>query len=111
MGAEILKSLTPSQQVIKIVMEELTVLLGTERSKINISSKKPTVILMAGLQGSGKTTTSAKLALHLRKEDKKTPMLVACDIYRPAAVKQLQILGDQLSVEVFTGKEGQSPLQ
>ncbi|MCK9455889.1 MAG: Signal recognition particle protein [bacterium ADurb.Bin157] len=109
LGAEILKSLTPSQQVIKIVMEELTVLLGTERSKINISSKKPTVILMAGLQGSGKTTTSAKLALHLRKEDKKTPMLVACDIYRPAAVKQLQILGDQLSVEVFTGKEGQKP--
>ena len=109
LGAEILKSLTPSQQVIKIVMEELTVLLGTERSKINISSKKPTVILMAGLQGSGKTTTSAKLALHLRKEDKKTPMLVACDIYRPAAVKQLQVLGDQLSVEVFTGKEGQKP--
>lgn len=109
LGAEILKSLTPSQQVIKIVMEELTVLLGTERSKINISSKKPTVILMAGLQGSGKTTTSAKLALHLRKEDKKTPMLVACDVYRPAAVKQLQILGDQLSVEVFTGKEGQKP--
>jgi len=109
LGAEILKSLTPSQQVIKIVMEELTVLLGAERSKINISSKKPTVILMAGLQGSGKTTTSAKLALHLRKEDKKTPMLVACDIYRPAAVKQLQILGDQLSVEVFTGKEGQKP--
>lgn len=64
---------------------------------------------MAGLQGSGKTTTSAKLALHLRKEDKKTPMLVACDVYRPAAVKQLQILGDQLSVEVFTGKEGQKP--
>lgn len=109
LGAEILKSLTPSQQVIKIVMEELTLLLGAERSKINISSKKPTVILMAGLQGSGKTTTSAKLALHLRKEDKKTPMLVACDIYRPAAVKQLQILGDQLSVEVFTGKEGQKP--
>ena len=73
LGAEILKSLTPSQQVIKIVMEELTVLLGTERSKINISPKKPTVILMAGLQGSGKTTTSAKLALHLRKEDKRLP--------------------------------------
>lgn len=109
LGAEILKSLTPSQQVIKIVMEELTVLLGAERSKISISPKKPTVILMAGLQGSGKTTTSAKLALYMRKEEKKTPMLVACDIYRPAAVKQLQILGDQLSVEVFTGKEGQKP--
>lgn len=108
MGAEILKSLTPSQQVIKIVLDELTALLGTERVRIDVS-KKPVVILMAGLQGSGKTTTSAKLALNLRKEDKKKPMLVACDIYRPAAVKQLQVLGDQLGVEVYTGKEGQKP--
>lgn len=108
-GAEILKSLTPTQQVIKIVMEELTALLGNDRAKINISSKKPTVILMAGLQGSGKTTTSAKLGLYLRKDEKKNPMLVACDIYRPAAVKQLQVLGDQLSMEVFTGEPGQKP--
>mgnify|MGYP003314713367 FL=1 len=109
LGAEILKSLTPSQQVIKIVHEELVTLLGTERSKITIASKKPTIILMAGLQGSGKTTTSAKLALNLRKEDKKKPLLVACDIYRPAAVKQLQVLGDQLGVEVFVGEAGQKP--
>ena len=109
LGAEILKSLTPGQQVIKIVHEELVVLLGSERSKINIAPKKPTIILMAGLQGSGKTTTSAKLALNLRKEEKKKPLLVACDIYRPAAVKQLQVLGDQLGVEVFVGKEGEKP--
>ena len=108
-GTEILKSLTPTQQVIKIVLEELTTLLGTERTKLAVSPKKPTVILMAGLQGSGKTTTSAKLALYLRKDEKKNPMLVACDIYRPAAVKQLQVLGDQLSVEVFAGQHGQKP--
>jgi signal recognition particle subunit SRP54 len=108
-GVEILKSLSPAQQVIKIVHEELVTLLGGERAKINIASKKPTIILMAGLQGSGKTTTSAKLALNLRKESKKKPMLVACDIYRPAAIKQLQVLGDQLGVEVFVGKEGQKP--
>ena len=109
LGAEILKSLTPGQQVIKIVHEELVVLLGNEREKINLSSKKPTVILMAGLQGSGKTTTSAKLALNLRKEEKKKSMLVACDIYRPAAIKQLQVLGDQLGIEVFVGKDGEKP--
>ncbi|GAB1354499.1 MAG TPA: signal recognition particle protein [Candidatus Rifleibacterium sp.] len=108
-GTEILKSLTPTQQVIKIVLEELTTLLGSERTKLAVSPKKPTVILMAGLQGSGKTTTSAKLALYLRKDEKKNPMLVACDIYRPAAVKQLQVLGDQLSVEVFAGQQGQKP--
>jgi signal recognition particle subunit SRP54 len=110
-GAEILKSLTPTQQVVKIVLDELTVLLGSDRAKINISSKKPTIILMAGLQGSGKTTTSAKLALHLRKDEKKNPMLVACDVYRPAAIKQLQVLGDQLSVEVFAGESGQKPAE
>ncbi|MDD2999995.1 MAG: signal recognition particle receptor subunit alpha, partial [Candidatus Riflebacteria bacterium] len=108
-GTEILKSLTPTQQVVKIVLDELTVLLGSDRAKINISPKKPTVILMAGLQGSGKTTTSAKLGLHMRKDEKKNPLLVACDIYRPAAVKQLQVLGDQLSMEVFTGEPGQKP--
>ena len=108
-GSEILKSLTPSQQVIKIVHDELVVLLGSERAKITISSKKPTVIMMVGLQGSGKTTTSAKLALNIRKEEKKKPLLVACDIYRPAAVKQLQVLGDQLGVEVFVGEAGQKP--
>lgn len=110
-GLEILKSLTPTQQVVKIVLEELTTLLGSDRAKINIASKKPTVILMAGLQGSGKTTTSAKLGLHLRKDEKKNPMLVACDVYRPAAVKQLQVLGDQLSMEVYIGEPGMKPAQ
>jgi len=110
-GLEILKSLTPSQQVVKIVLEELTALLGSDRAKITISSKKPTIILMAGLQGSGKTTTSAKLGLHLRKDEKKNPMLVACDVYRPAAVKQLQVLGDQLSMEVYIGEPGMKPAQ
>ncbi|NLM18341.1 MAG: signal recognition particle protein [Candidatus Riflebacteria bacterium] len=109
LGAEILKSLTPTQQVVKIVMEELTSLLGEKRVKITVSPKKPTIILMAGLQGSGKTTTSAKLALNLRKEEQKNPMLVACDVYRPAAVKQLQVLGEQLSVKVFAGEKGERP--
>ena len=110
-GSEILKSLTPTQQVVKIVLEELTNLLGKEREKMTVSPKKPTVIMMAGLQGSGKTTTTAKLGLYLRKHEKKNPLLVACDIYRPAAIKQLQILGDQLSIEVFTGEEGTRPAE
>ncbi len=100
-GADIFKSLTPSQQVVKIVLDELTYFLGGGQAKITFSPKKPTVILMAGLQGSGKTTTAAKLALHLRKENKKNPLLVACDVYRPAAIKQLEILGHQLGIEVF----------
>lgn len=107
--SDVLKSLTPTQQVIKVVLEELTSLLGKEREKIVISSKKPTIILMAGLQGSGKTTTTAKLGLHLRKDEKKNPLLVACDIYRPAAVKQLQVLGDQLSIPVFVGEKDERP--
>ena len=111
MGAEVLSSLTPTQQVVKIVMDELTHLLGQERAKIQISPKKPTVIMMAGLQGSGKTTTTAKLGLYMRKEEKKNPLLVACDIYRPAAIKQLQVLGDQLSMKVFTGETGTRPAE
>ncbi|MGM0598710.1 MAG: signal recognition particle protein [Candidatus Rifleibacteriota bacterium] len=110
-GSEILKSLTPTQQVVKIVLEELTNLLGKEREKLTVSSKKPTVIMMAGLQGSGKTTTTAKLGLYLRKHEKKNPLLVACDIYRPAAIKQLQVLGDQLSMDVFTGEDGTRPAE
>ncbi len=110
-GAEIFKSLTPTQQVIKIVMDELTALLGGERAKITFSPKKPSVFLIAGLQGSGKTTTCAKLALHLRKAEKKNPLLVACDIYRPAAVKQLEVLGQQLSVPVFSKPPGVKPAE
>lgn len=100
LGEEILKSLTPAQQVIKIVRDELTVLMGGENQKLNVSPKPPTVILMCGLQGSGKTTLSGKLALKLKKEGKK-PLLVACDIYRPAAIEQLKVLGKSIQIDVF----------
>ncbi|MFZ2957343.1 MAG: signal recognition particle protein [Candidatus Ozemobacteraceae bacterium] len=110
-GVDVLKSLTPSQQVVKIVMDELTTLLGGAQAKIVYSPKKPTVILMAGLQGSGKTTTAGKLALLLRKSDQKNPLLVACDVYRPAAIKQLQVLGGQLDIPVFSLPAGSRPAE
>ena len=91
-----MKSLTPGQQVIKIVKEELTELMGGEQSKIAVSPKPPTVVMMVGLQGAGKTTTTGKLANLLRKKYNRKPLLVAADIYRPAAIKQLQTLGKQL---------------
>jgi signal recognition particle subunit SRP54 len=100
-GAEVLESLVPAQQVIKIVNEELTALMGTTVSKIQINPKPPTVIMMVGLQGAGKTTHTAKLA-SLFKKDGKHPMLAACDIYRPAAIKQLQVVGEAVGVPVFT---------
>lgn len=100
-GQDVMESLTPGQQVIKIVKDELTQLMGGEQSKINASDKSPTVILMTGLQGAGKTTTTGKLANLLRKKYNKSPLLVACDIYRPAAIKQLQTLGQQLDIPVF----------
>lgn len=100
-GQEVMESLTPAQQVIKIVHEEMIKLMGSTESKINISPKPPTVIMLVGLQGAGKTTMAAKLALHLRKNNKH-PLLVAADIYRPAAIKQLQILGGQIDIPVFT---------
>ena len=99
-GAEVLESLTPAQQVIKIVNEELTVLMGESNARINYSSKIPTVIMMVGLQGSGKTTHSGKLALHFKKMGKR-PLLVACDVYRPAAIDQLKVVGSQIDVPVF----------
>ncbi|MBR2969453.1 MAG: signal recognition particle protein [Clostridia bacterium] len=99
-GEEILKSLTPTQQVIKIVRDELTKLMGGENQKLNVSPKPPTVIMMCGLQGSGKTTLSGKLALKLKKEGKK-PLLVACDVYRPAAIDQLKVLGKSIQIDVF----------
>ena len=99
-GAEVLESLTPAQQVIKIVNEELTVLMGESNARINYSSKIPTVIMMVGLQGSGKTTHSGKLALHFKKMGKRPP-LVACDVYRPAAIDQLKVVGSQIDVPVF----------
>ena len=99
-GEEILKSLTPTQQVIKIVRDELTALMGGENQKLNVSPKPPTIIMMCGLQGSGKTTLSGKLALKLKKEGKK-PLLVACDVYRPAAIDQLKVLGKSIQIDVF----------
>ena len=99
-GDEVMKSLTPAQQVIKIVNEELTALMGSTNQKLNVASKPPTVIMMCGLQGAGKTTMCAKLAYHLKKSGKR-PLLVACDIYRPAAINQLQVVGKQAGAEVF----------
>lgn len=99
-GAEVLESLTPAQQVIKIVDEELTALMGGEQSKINMASKPPTVILLCGLQGSGKTTHAAKLAAMFKKQGRR-PLLAACDVYRPAAIKQLQVVGEKAGVPVF----------
>lgn len=99
-GAEVMESLTPAQQVIKIVNEELIKLMGGEAEKLNMSSKPPTVIMMAGLQGAGKTTTAAKIGGILKKQGKR-PLLCACDVYRPAAVKQLQVVGGQLELPVY----------
>jgi len=101
MGQDVLKSLTPGQQIVKIVNEELIELLGREPSKLNFNPNGITVILMAGLQGSGKTTASAKIANFVRKNGKK-PMLIACDVYRPAAIDQLEVLGKQLDIPVFS---------
>ncbi len=103
-GAGVLESLTPGQQVIKIVNEELTHLMGSEAKKINFSSKSPTVVMMVGLQGAGKTTTSAKIGGLLKKQGKR-PLLSACDVYRPAAKKQLQVVGDALGIPVFSIEE------
>ena len=101
LGTEILSNLTPAQSVIKIVNEELANLMGGKAAKLNISSHPPTIILMVGLQGSGKTTSAGKLALLLKRQGKR-PALVAADIYRPAAIKQLQVVGEQADVPVFT---------
>ena len=100
-GSEVLESLTPGQQVVKIVNDELTKLMGESEGKINYSSMGPTVIMLVGLQGAGKTTMCGKLALQLRKKNKK-PLLVACDIYRPAAIKQLEVVGKQIDIPVFS---------
>lgn len=99
-GAEIMESLTPGQQVIKIVNDELTQLMGGTQSRINLADTPPTIIMMTGLQGAGKTTTAGKLGGYFKKQGKK-PLLVACDIYRPAAIKQLQVVGQKLDIPVF----------
>jgi len=103
LGQDVLKSLTPGQQVVKIVRDEMTGLLGGVTSKINFTPNPPTIIMLVGLQGSGKTTTAGKLANLLRKQGKK-PLLAACDVYRPAAIKQLQIVGSQLGIPIFANE-------
>jgi len=108
-GQEVMDSLTPGQQVVKIVNEELTKLMGGEQSEIEISSEPPTLIMLVGLQGSGKTTTAGKLAKMFKKEGK-NPLLVAGDIYRPAAIRQLQVLGDRLEIPVFSMGDKQDPV-
>ncbi|WP_075980954.1 signal recognition particle protein [Bacillus massilinigeriensis] len=110
-GQEVLKSLTPGQQVIKVVKEELTELMGGEQSKIAVASRPPTVIMMVGLQGAGKTTTTGKLANLLRKKHNRNPLLVAADVYRPAAIKQLETLGKQLNMPVFSLGDKVSPVE
>ena len=104
-GADIMQSLTPGQQVIKIVNEELTNLMGGTNARLTYSPQAPTIYMMAGLQGAGKTTMCAKLGNMLKKDNKK-PLLVACDVYRPAAIKQLQVVGEQLGLPVFTMPQG-----
>ncbi|MBS4539771.1 signal recognition particle protein [Clostridium sp. D2Q-11] len=108
-GHEVMESLTPGQQVVKIVNEELTSLMGKEESKINFADNPPTVIMLCGLQGAGKTTLSGKLGNLLKKKGKK-PLLVACDIYRPAAIKQLQVVGGQVDIPVFSMGDKQNPV-
>ncbi|MFF3021611.1 signal recognition particle protein [Gottfriedia sp. NPDC057948] len=110
-GQEVLQSLTPGQHVVKVVQEELTALMGGEQSKIAVSNRPPTVIMMVGLQGAGKTTTTGKLANLLRKKYNRKPLLVAADIYRPAAIKQLQTLGKQLDLPVFALGDQVSPVE
>ena len=109
-GSAVLESLTPAQQIVKIVNEELTALMGGSVSKLQINPKPPTVVLMAGLQGAGKTTHCGKLA-RMYKEKGKRPLLVACDVYRPAAIKQLQVLGEKLGIPVFTIEGEKSPVK
>ncbi|MGI5953960.1 signal recognition particle protein [uncultured Oscillibacter sp.] len=105
-GSDVLDSLTPAQQVIKIVNEELTNLMGGSSSKLSMANNGPTVVMMVGLQGAGKTTTTAKLAGLLRRQLKKRPLLAACDVYRPAAIEQLKVVGGQLDLPVFEQGQG-----
>ena len=107
LGQDVLKSLTPGQQVVKIVKDELVELLGGTESKVNFTPNPPTIIMLVGLQGSGKTTTAGKLANLFRKQGKK-PLLVACDVYRPAAIKQLQVVGKQLNIPVFANENSKN---
>ena len=109
LGQNVLNSISPGQLLVKITQEELTELMGSEKSEINLSGS-PCIILMSGLQGSGKTTFSGKLANYLKNKKNKKPLLVACDVYRPAAIDQLHIVGEGIGVEVFSDKEEKNPL-
>ena len=100
-GSDVLESLTPAQQIIKIVNEELTKLMGSTNARLNTANRGPTVVMMVGLQGAGKTTNGAKLAGLMRRQFGKRPLLAACDVYRPAAINQLQVVGKQLDIPVF----------
>ena len=110
LGQDVMKSLTPGQQVVKIVKDELVNLLGEKESKVNFTPNPPTIVMLVGLQGSGKTTTAGKLANFFRKQGKK-PLLVACDIYRPAAIKQLQVVGAQLNIPVYSNENSKDVVQ
>ena len=105
-GSDVLESLTPAQQIVKIVNQELTELMGGSNARLSSASKGPTVVMMVGLQGAGKTTNCAKLAGHMRRQYGKRPLLVACDVYRPAAITQLQVVGKQLDIPVFEMGQG-----
>ena len=110
MGQQVMESLVPSQMIVKIVNEELTELMGGKAEKIKFASKPPTVIMMVGLQGAGKTTHCAKLAKYFKEKDDRRPLLVACDVYRPAAIKQLHVVGDSVGVPVFDMGDKVSPV-
>ena len=110
LGQNVLNSISPSQLLVKITQEELTELMGSEKSEINLAGK-PSIVLMSGLQGSGKTTFSGKLANLLKTKKNKNPLLVACDVYRPAAIDQLHVVGESIGVEVFSNKEEKNPIK
>ena len=110
LGQNVLNSISPSQLLVKITQEELTDLMGSEKSEINLAGK-PSIVLMSGLQGSGKTTFSGKLANLLKTKKNKNPLLLACDVYRPAAIDQLHVVGESIGVEVFSNKEEKNPIK
>ena len=110
LGQNVLTAVKPSQLMVKIVHDELATLMGGEAAELNLASR-PSVILMAGLNGAGKTTLSGKLALFLKTKKRRNPLLVACDVYRPAAVEQLRVLGEQINVPVFMNLESKDPVQ
>jgi len=110
-GEEILESLTPAQQLVKVVRDELVALMGSENERLEYGKNPPSVFMLCGLQGAGKTTACGKLALHIRKTTGKRPLMVACDVYRPAAIKQLQVLGSQIDIPVFTVEGEMNPVR